>query len=73
VEIAISDNGPGIPSELQSQMFNPGVSGTDGGLGIGLWLVETFIQQFDGHIEFSSAENDGTTFVVSLQPMGAEV
>jgi GAF domain-containing protein/two-component sensor histidine kinase len=73
VEVAISDNGPGIPPDLQSQMFNPGVSGTDGGLGIGLWLVETFIQQADGHIEFVSSETEGTTFTVSLQPMAENV
>jgi two-component system C4-dicarboxylate transport sensor histidine kinase DctB len=69
VEIIIADDGPGIPAELQSQMFNPGVSGTEGGLGIGLWLVETFVHQFDGRIEFTSSESEGTTFVVTLQPL----
>ncbi len=69
VEISIADNGPGIPLDLQNHLFNPGVSGTDGGLGIGLWLVETFVHQFDGHINFTSSEREGTTFLVGLQSM----
>jgi signal transduction histidine kinase len=67
VKIAISDNGPGIPADLQSNMFNPGVSGREGGLGIGLWLVETFIHQFDGRLDFTSSEGEGTTFLITLQ------
>lgn len=66
VAITISDDGPGIPFPLQNQLFNPGVSGTDGGLGLGLWLVETFIHQFNGQIHFTSSETEGTTFVVTL-------
>lgn len=66
VQIVIADNGSGIPFELQEQVFNPGVSGKDG-LGLGLWLAETFIHQFDGSIEFTSSETAGTTFVVRLQ------
>ena len=68
VAVSIADNGPGIPPDLQTMMFNPGVSGTAGGLGIGLWLVETFIHQFDGRIDFTSSAA-GTTFVVTLQVM----
>ncbi len=67
VEITIADNGPGIPPELQAHVFAPGVSGKDG-LGLGLWLVETFIHQFDGRIDFTSFVDEGTTFVVTLQP-----
>ncbi len=68
VAVSIADNGPGIPPDLQAMMFNPGVSGTAGGLGIGLWLVETFVHQFDGRIDFTSSAA-GTTFVVTLQVM----
>jgi signal transduction histidine kinase len=67
VEVTIADNGPGIPPELQERIFNPGVSGRDRGLGIGLWLVETFIHQFDGQIKLVSYANKGTTFTITLQ------
>jgi GAF domain-containing protein len=69
VEIAIADNGPGIPPELQKRIFNPGVSGKERGLGIGLWLVETFIRQFNGRVAFTSSASKGTTFRVTLQPV----
>ena len=67
-EITITDNGPGIPTRLKDRIFDPGISGK-GGIGLGLWLVETFIGQFDGRIAFTSAEGEGTTFVVTLEPM----
>jgi two-component system nitrogen regulation sensor histidine kinase GlnL len=66
VEITIIDDGPGIPPELQKRVFNPGVSGKSGGLGIGLWLVETFVHQFNGQINFVSNKGQGTTFTVTL-------
>jgi len=65
VKIAVADNGPGIPPELQERVFNPGVSGKDGSLGIGLWLVETFVHQINGQIDFVS-DPGGTTFTVTL-------
>jgi signal transduction histidine kinase len=72
VEITIADNGPGIPLEIQESIFNPGVSGKTEGLGIGLWLVETFIDQFEGHITFESVPGKGTTFTIILRPAGVE-
>jgi GAF domain-containing protein len=66
VEIVFHDDGPGIPSKLQEIMFNPGVSGKNGGLGLGLWLVETFVRQFGGDIECTSSPGEGTTFTVTL-------
>lgn len=68
-EAEITDDGPGIPPALQARMFNPGVSGKKSGLGIGLWLAETFIRQFEGQLRFTSSPADRTTFVVALQPI----
>jgi GAF domain-containing protein/two-component sensor histidine kinase len=68
-EITVADDGPGIPANMQERVFNPGVSGKEGGLGLGLWLAETFIHQFEGQITFTSSGAKGTTFVVALQPM----
>jgi signal transduction histidine kinase len=69
VEIVVADDGPGIPDELRDRVFDPGVSGKDGGLGLGLWLVETFINQFDGQIDFTTSPEKGTAFTITLQPM----
>ncbi|GAB4425667.1 MAG: hypothetical protein Kow0031_05270 [Anaerolineae bacterium] len=69
VEIRLADNGPGIPEALRERVFNPGVSGKNGSLGIGLWLVETFIHQFEGQIDFETSPA-GTTFTILLPAAG---
>ena len=49
--VSITDNGPGIPSELQDRIFHPLVSGREGGSGLGLTLAQTFVQQHEGLLE----------------------
>jgi two-component system, NtrC family, nitrogen regulation sensor histidine kinase GlnL len=68
VLVTVADNGPGIPPEMLEHLFDPGVSHKDGGLGIGLWLVETFIRQFGGSINFTSSTGAGASFTVTLSP-----
>jgi two-component system nitrogen regulation sensor histidine kinase GlnL len=53
VSIEISDNGPGIPDELQERIFFPLVSGSDG-MGLGLSISQTLINRHQGLIEFTS-------------------
>ncbi|MEW8000757.1 MAG: nitrogen regulation protein NR(II) [Candidatus Thiodiazotropha endolucinida] len=53
VSIEISDNGPGIPVELQERVFFPLVSGSDG-MGLGLSISQTLINRHQGLIEFTS-------------------
>ena len=50
----ISDNGPGIPGELQNTVFFPMVSGKPEGTGLGLSIAQSIINQHKGLIEFSS-------------------
>lgn len=69
-EITIHDDGPGIAPEVQAQLFTPGVSSQEGRLGIGLWLVETFIRQFGGQIAWHSSVETGTTFIITLPAFG---
>ena len=61
----ISDDGPGIPADLQERVFHPLVSGRDGGSGLGLTLAQTFISQHHGLISFESVPGN-TTFTVLL-------
>ncbi len=53
VSVEISDNGPGIPVELQERVFFPLVSGSDG-MGLGLSISQTLINRHQGLIEFTS-------------------
>ncbi|MBV9189725.1 MAG: PAS domain-containing protein, partial [Betaproteobacteria bacterium] len=44
LELQVVDDGPGVPEEIQDRIFNPLVSGREGGTGLGLSLAQTFVQ-----------------------------
>jgi two-component system nitrogen regulation sensor histidine kinase GlnL len=55
LDLRVIDNGPGIPEELKERVFDPLVSGREGGSGLGLSLAQEFIHQNGGMIDFESA------------------
>ena len=63
--IQIIDDGPGVPLDLQDQIFYPLVSGRADGHGLGLTLAQDFVSQHQGAIEFES-EAGRTCFSVYL-------
>ena len=52
--VAVTDNGPGIPEELRSYLFDPFVTTKRNGTGLGLALVAKVIGDHGGVIEFDS-------------------
>jgi len=65
LELQVIDDGPGVPEEIQERIFNPLVSGREGGTGLGLSLAQTFVQYHQGVIEFESRPGR-TTFRILL-------
>ena len=65
VKIDISDNGPGIPQELQENLFYPMVSGRADGTGLGLSISQSILNQINGIIEFKSVPGR-TTFSIYI-------
>lgn len=63
--IQITDNGPGIPAELQDTLFYPMVSGRPDGTGLGLAITQNIISQHQGLIECDSHPGQ-TTFSIYL-------
>jgi two-component system nitrogen regulation sensor histidine kinase GlnL len=61
LELHVEDNGPGVPEDLRERIFQPLVSGREGGTGLGLTLAQTFVQHHQGTIECDSAPGR-TTF-----------
>jgi len=59
VMIWVKDNGVGIPTERQPQVFQSFES-SRGGAGLGLALVQRFVARHGGWVELESAENEGT-------------
>ena len=66
-EIIISDDGPGIPPEIRSKIFQPFAS-TKGGThsGLGLSVAHNIIKALNGTIGCESEEGKGTSFKISL-------
>jgi His Kinase A (phosphoacceptor) domain./Histidine kinase-, DNA gyrase B-, and HSP90-like ATPase. len=67
VQIRVADNGPGIPDDQKEQIFGKGEKGIDSpGSGIGLYLVHTLMNQFDGAVWVEDNDPTGSVFVVEL-------
>jgi signal transduction histidine kinase len=60
--ILISDNGPGIPPEIQGKIFNLYFSTKETGTGMGLAMAFRVVQLHGGTIEFTSEIGKGTLF-----------
>ncbi|HET9960356.1 MAG TPA: two-component regulator propeller domain-containing protein [Polyangiaceae bacterium] len=67
VELAISDDGPGIPPEIRSRIFEPFFTTKSTGTGLGLATVQSIIAQHGGSITFDSELRAGTTFRIRLR------
>ena len=59
VQIWVKDDGVGIPSDKQSQVFESFES-SRGGAGLGLALVQRFVERHGGWVELESDEGQGT-------------
>ncbi len=70
VVFEVEDNGIGIKDIDKSKIFEPYYSGFSKGIGIGLALSKTFVEDMDGKIEFDSEEGVGTIFRVYLLSEG---
>jgi len=66
VEVDIEDTGPGIPSELYEQIFNPFFTTKKEGVELGLSLVSKIVDDHRGWIRISSEPGKGACFRVFL-------
>jgi signal transduction histidine kinase/GAF domain-containing protein len=70
VEVAVSDNGPGIAPQLHDHIFELNFSGRGAArpskLGFGLWWVKTLMTRLGGSVSVESDGAHGTTFRLRL-------
>ena len=68
VQIMISDNGLGIPPEIQPSIFKPffTTKSVDKGTGLGLAICEKVMQKHQGTIVAHSKVGEGTTLTLQL-------
>ncbi len=66
MEITISDNGPGIPAEIQEKIFRPNFTTKSNGNGLGLAISKHIVEGSAGRITFATSDK-GTTFYIYLK------
>jgi signal transduction histidine kinase len=66
VEIAVQDDGPGIPHDVLKHLFVPFFTTKPKGTGLGLAISQRMVQAMGGHIEVTSPPGEGSTFTILL-------
>ena len=66
VYIEVTDQGPGIPADIQDRVFDPFYSASIRGRGLGLALVMGIVRTHSGAVMLTSAQGKGTTFRILL-------
>jgi two-component system, LuxR family, sensor histidine kinase DctS len=66
LEFAVADVGPGIPPEVQARLFTPFFTTKPEGMGLGLSLCRTVVEQHGGFLAFEPNQPQGTIFRFTL-------
>jgi signal transduction histidine kinase/ABC-type uncharacterized transport system substrate-binding protein len=66
VEVAVSDNGPGIPVEKLARLFEPFFTTKPHGMGLGLQISKTIIEAHGGRLWAENNATRGATFRFTL-------
>jgi two-component system, NtrC family, nitrogen regulation sensor histidine kinase GlnL len=72
VEIAISDNGPGVPEHIEDELFSPFVTTKRDGQGLGLAIVRKLVQQMNSRILFERDVAKGRTVFRLFLPVATK-
>jgi signal transduction histidine kinase len=67
VRVRVEDNGPGIPRELRSRIFEPGFSTKESGWGIGLSLAKRIVEENHGGKLVLQPSDEGAIFDIILR------
>lgn len=68
IEVRVSDNGPGIPKDIQAKLFEPFFTTKKSGEGTGLGLAVSYgiIRDHGGEIRVESEPGEGACFIITL-------
>ena len=69
--VTVADRGPGIPSELLEEIWNPDVTTKTRGTGLGLAIVRQTVAHHGGRASASNLADGGACFEIRL-PLAAE-
>ena len=64
--LSISDNGPGINSDMQNLIFNQFYTTKEFGTGLGLFISQKLLLQINSQLYYNSLYTQGAQFVIAL-------
>jgi two-component system, NtrC family, nitrogen regulation sensor histidine kinase NtrY len=64
--IEVTDNGSGIPEQNKERIFEPKFTTKSSGMGLGLAMVKSIIENYGGKITLSSDSGKGSVFTVEF-------
>jgi signal transduction histidine kinase len=69
--LQVSDNGPGIPVDIQTHLFTPFYRGVQPpwktpGVGLGLSITRSIVESLGGRVSFTSIPDKGSIFTIDL-------
>jgi two-component system sensor histidine kinase HydH len=67
VRMTLSDTGKGMSKQQQQMVFKPFFTTKQGGLGVGLALVKRIMERFQGSVELTSQEQEGTRVCLNFK------
>jgi signal transduction histidine kinase len=62
IVVSVSDDGPGLPAELRQRVFDPFFTRREGGIGLGLTIVQQIVQAHHGEIWMTQSPWGGACF-----------
>lgn len=72
--VEVRDDGPGIPEEIRSRLFDPFVTTKDEvhGVGLGLFVAQGLVRRHGGSLRAEDSEERGARFVLELPMAGGD-
>jgi two-component system sensor kinase FixL len=72
VEVAVTDQGPGVPEDRRELLFAPFHTTKKDGMGMGLSICRTIIAEHGGILGYRDAQGPGAVFWFTLPAAGAD-
>jgi signal transduction histidine kinase len=71
VVVEVKDNGMGIPEQNRNRIFTPNFTTKGSGMGLGLAMARTIVENMQGEIYFHTETGVGSSFFVRLPALNA--
>ncbi len=73
IDVAVIDRGPGIDPSVKERLFEPFVTTKSHGMGLGLLVTRSIIEDHGGRIAVKASAQGGTAFTLTLPTVGRKL